>query len=140
MDAQPSAARIEQMGLNAGERGADLRDVPLLESADVASVVGSVAKNRAAAAHKLGREGRVFSIRVGRRDLYPAFQFGRNGRPLDGIVPVLARLREAGLSGWGSRLVDEPNDLLASRRPAEVIRTDPELVAVAAAAEDEIPE
>jgi hypothetical protein len=111
-----------------------LDEVGAYDSAGVSDQAGSRARNRSQLAHGWRKEGRIFAVRHGGRDLYLAFQFGPDGRPR----PVVARVLEV-LAGW------EPWDvafwfgirhpLLEQRRPLDVMATDPGAVEEAAAYE-----
>jgi hypothetical protein len=76
------------------------------------------------------KQGKLFSINHGGRELYPAFQLGPDGRPLPivaELLEILARVPDrtewdnalwfAGESGW-----------LDGKTPLELLQSEPELV------------
>ena len=118
-------ARLEMD--NARLRVDYLQETRTLSGPQVRAASGLRPKNASEPASRWKREGRVFAIRHGGRDLYPAFQF-RDGQPR----PVIKRiLREvpAIASGWqialwfasGNGWLDgaEPRDRLDA--PDEVV-------------------
>jgi hypothetical protein len=134
-----SDAAVLQARRNAQARSELLDEFGALTSAEVADAAGSRAGNRASLASRWRDEGRVFAVRVGDGQLYPAFQLGDDGRPLDAIREALAQLRPAGLSDWQLALwFTTPTGWLGGRRPVDLLDEEP--AAVAAAAEREVGE
>ena len=134
-----SDAAVLQARRNAQARSELLDEFGALTSAEVADAAGSRASNRASLASRWRDEGRVFAVRVGDGQLYPAFQFGEDGRPLEAVSGALARLRPGGLSDWQTALwFTSPNGWLGGRRPVDLLDEEPE--AVVAAAEREVGE
>lgn len=136
-------ATTEQLRLNAEARAAFLAEWPSLTSAQVADLLGSTAKNRAALAHKLSHRGAIFGVQFKRQDLYPAFQFDPvQGQPLPVLPRVLAALAAAGLRGWEiSFWFVQPNGWLeGDARPVDLLAANPDAVAAAASREADIPE
>ena len=136
-------ATTEQLRLNAEARAAFLTEWPSLTSAQVADLLGSTAKNRAALAHKLSGRGAIFGVQFKRQDLYPAFQFDPvQGQPLPGLPGVLAALARAGLRGWEIAFwCVQPNGWLdGDARPVDLLASSPGAVIEAAAREADIPE
>ena len=72
---------------NARLRAAYLREVPMRSAAEVREASGLNPKNASEPASRWKREGRVFAVRHGGRDLFPAFQFA-DGYPR----PVIKRI------------------------------------------------
>lgn len=72
----------------------------LLSSHEVANLLQSKAKNRAAAANHLKEKGRVLCLRLHGHDVYPAFQFDTQAchvyREMADIIQALSRDFEAG--------------------------------------------
>ena len=98
----PDAPRAEvRAGLemdNARLRADYLRETPTLSAAEVRAASGLDPRNPGEPASRWKRERRVFTVRHGGRDLFPAFQF-EDGQPR----PVIRRiLREvpASTTGW----------------------------------------
>ncbi|MFC4311662.1 hypothetical protein ACFPN2_21420 [Steroidobacter flavus] len=108
--------------------------VPVLTSADVHKNAGFPGSNPSQTVLRWRRSGKIFGINYGGRDLYPAFQFGVDGRPLPIVAELLAILKDnpdrtdwdnalwfAGDTGW-----------LNGASPIERLQTDPESVRRAA--------
>lgn len=116
--------RLVQVRKQAAARRALLRNFPMLSSAEMASLAGSQARNTAALANRLKGQGRIFALNQGRGDLFPAFQFGEDGKPLPGIAEVI-RLFE-GQDAWSLALwFASPSGWLGGKRPADVVPDDP---------------
>ena len=54
---------------------------------ELADMHGSRARNRFALATRWARDGRVFSVPLGNRSVFPAFQFDEHGEP----YPIVAQ-------------------------------------------------
>jgi hypothetical protein len=115
-----------------------LDEVPVLTSAEVHANAGFPRGNASQTVHRWRKGGKIFAINHGGRDLYPAFQFGQDGRPLPTITELLKILRRdpertdwdnalwfAGESGW-----------LDGKAPKDCLQSDPQ--AVKRAAEQEV--
>jgi hypothetical protein len=127
-----SAAAVLQARRNAEARRELLGDFPALTSAEVAAAAGSRATNRASLANRWRDEGKVFAIRVGEQQLYPAFQFDDHGRPIDVIASVL-RAFDDKLTDWQTALwFTTPTGWLGGRRPVDAMSEEPESVIEAA--------
>jgi hypothetical protein len=72
---------------NARLRAAYLQEVPIRSATEVREASGLNPKNASEPASRWKREGRVFAVRHGARDLFPAFQFA-DGHPR----PVIKRI------------------------------------------------
>lgn len=80
-------------------------------------------------------KSKVFSIRHGGVEYFPAFQF-EEGQPIETVAKVLALLGEK-KSGWQLAFwFTSPNEWLAGKRPVDVLK-DGEVVMLAAAREAE---
>lgn len=108
---------------------------PLLEANDVRRMLG--VRSRQAVSDLAARRRLLALPQRGRRVVYPAFQFGTNGRPFEAIPRVLAEFnaRRAVESRWtiASWFVT-PQAPLGGRTPAQWLRAgrDAETVVLAA--------
>jgi hypothetical protein len=128
-----AAAALLQARRNAAARQQFLDEFPSLNSAEVADAAMSKASNRASLANRWRDEGKVFAIRVGDQQLYPAFQLDEQGRPLDVIASILDTLRPGHLSDWQIALwMTSPTGWLGGRRPVELLADEPSLALEAA--------
>ncbi|MEO5964321.1 MAG: hypothetical protein ABIR11_02555 [Candidatus Limnocylindrales bacterium] len=136
----PRPASVAQALRNADLRTAFLAEVGALTGAEVAQVAGSRAKNSSALASRWRSERRIFAVPWSGELLYPAFQFA-DGAPR----PAVARILEAfgdPPSGWEIALwFATPSAFLpGSRRPLELLDSDPDALVAAARAELSAPE
>lgn len=96
----------------------------------------SRAKNRHAMANRLRGEGKVFSVEVRGRQVYPGFQFDQETfAPEPLVAQVLAVLPRSEMSEWETALwwvAADPH--LGGHRPVDLMHEDPEGVVEAAAA------
>ena len=76
---------------NARLRSEYLRETPLLTAAQVRAASALQPRNKSEPASRWKREGKLFALRLGGNDLYPAFQFA-DGAPCAGIKDTLAAL------------------------------------------------
>lgn len=76
---------------NLAARREYLADTPTLTSEQIHRASGLASRNTSEPASRWKKEGRTFAVRLGRRDLYPAFQF-LDGQPRDVVRDVLATL------------------------------------------------
>lgn len=83
-------------------RRAYLDETPTLTAAQIHRMSGLRSKNTSEPASRWKSEGKTFAVRVGRRDLYPAFQF-EDGAPRPAVRDVLAALPQT-LTGWQKAL------------------------------------
>ena len=79
-----------------------LRDTPTLSAAEVHEASGLSSRNISEPASRWKREGKIFSIRHGRADRYPAFQF-LDGAPRPVVKSILAALPDS-MTGWQTAL------------------------------------
>jgi len=131
-----SSAALLQARRNAQVRRRLLEEFGALTSGEVADAASSKAANRASLANRWREEGRVFAVRLGDLQLYPAFQFDEHGKPLRGVSAALKQLGEGRLSDWQTALwFTTPSGWLGGRRPVDRLGEDPEAVAGAAGRE-----
>ena len=83
---------------NLAARREYLADTPTLTSEQIHRASGLASRNASEPASRWKKEGRTFAVRLGRRDLYPAFQF-LDGKPRDVVRDVLAAL-PADMTAW----------------------------------------
>jgi hypothetical protein len=79
---------------------------------------------------------RLFSLTIGFRHRFPAFQFDGRGQPLEVISLVLAELaphRQSFDHGWETALwLASGNEALAGERPVDLLSSNPDAVVAAA--------
>ena len=75
-----------------------LDDTPTLTAVQIHRMSGLVSSNRSEPASRWKKEGKTFAVRLGRRDLYPAFQF-EEGKPRTVVRDVLAAL-PSNMTAW----------------------------------------
>ncbi len=128
-----SAAGIADPVANAIEIRERLkRSVNLLDSAKWAKWRG-VQSNPSAALGKYKKSKRIFAVRSGNRDLYPAFQFAENAEPLQ-VVQKILKIVPKEAQGWSLlSWFEARNALLENRKPSEVLASEPAAVLRAAA-------
>lgn len=129
----PSTDATEQLRLNAEARSNLLAEFPARPAAEIAGLAGITWSNPAAWLSRLQKEGKVFSVEYGRRQLFPAFQFDGNWQPREAVAAVLAQLRDAGLQGWSVALWwTAANGWLDGARPVDLLDEKPDQVVAAA--------
>lgn len=111
-----------------------LERVPVLTSAQLHERAGFPGANPSATGHRWRKQGKVFSISHGGRELYPGFQFGPDGRPLPIIAELLAILgRDKDRTDWDNALwFTGESGWLDGKTPLELLQSGPELVKQAA--------
>ena len=88
------ASERPELGLelaNLALRKQYLDETPTLTALEIHDMSGLLSRNRSEPASRWKKEGKAFAVRVGRRDLYPAFQF-EDGVPRPVLQGVLAAL------------------------------------------------
>ena len=90
-DAPRLDVRAEFEMENARLRADYLQETQMFTGAQIRAATGRNPKNRSEPASRWKREGRIFAIRYGGRDLYPAFQFAE-GQPRPIIKKILSLL------------------------------------------------
>jgi hypothetical protein len=128
-----SAAGIADPVANAIEIRERLkRSVNLIDSAKWAKWRG-VQSNPSAALGKYKKGKRIFAVRSGNRDLYPAFQFAENAQPLP-VVQKILKIVPKEARGWSLlSWFEARNAFLKNRKPSEVVASEPAAVLRAAA-------
>jgi poly(hydroxyalkanoate) granule associated protein phasin len=133
----PTPPAVLQARRNAEAREELISEFGLLSSSDIASRAGSKAKNKAALANRWKQEGRIFSVPHHGTASYPAFQFDDEGQPLPVIASILSSIGRQS-RGWELALwFIAANGWLGSRRPVDLLRSEPETVVRAAEREAE---
>lgn len=132
----PPPSWFGQARRNAEARQELLDEFRTLSSEQVADLVGSLASNRRATAHRWQTERRIFSVAHRGQTLYPGFQFDPDaGRPKPAMADVLTSLPER-MTGWALALWwTTPVDLLEWARPVDRIDAAPDEVVRVARAE-----
>jgi hypothetical protein len=129
----PSTEATEQLRLNAEARSAFLEEFPALAAAELARLAGITWANPAAWPSRLAKEGKVFSVEYGRRQLFPAFQFESDWQPREPVAKVLVQPENGGLRGWSIALwFTAANGWLEGARPVDRLDAQPEQVIAAA--------
>ena len=141
MDKLPGKAEAHrwQLDQNVAARNAFRTDCGgMLSSREVADLLGSTAKNRAALAKQLKDGGRALSVRLRNQDLYPGFQFDReNQRVHPEMSEILALLAADYAYGWQMALwFTCNNEWLAGNTPLAVWPDDRQAVVEAARSEN----
>lgn len=120
-DLPPSTPLLEQLRRNAESRAELAAEWGVLSAEEVADLLGSRARNRAAAASRLKAQGRLFSVPYRSRTIFPAFQFA-DGLLRPVVAEVLAALLPAGWSDWEIALwFTTANGRLGDRRPVDAL-------------------
>ena len=128
-----------QLAQNAGARnGFRLQCGGLLSSKEVADLLGSTAKNRAALAKQLKDAGKALSVRLRNQDYYPGFQFDHENQCLyPEMAEVLALLAADYDYGWQMALwFSCNNEWLGGNTPLAIWPDDRRAVIEAAKAEN----
>ncbi|WP_024793259.1 hypothetical protein [Tomitella biformata] len=107
----------------------------LLNSTDVARLLGSRASNTRSFTADQRKAGRVLGIRRGKSYLYPGFQFDANGVVQTAIPTILRLAADADWSAESTAMwLCSPSGWLADRRPVDLLATEPDAVLAAARA------
>lgn len=115
---------------NARLRATYLRDTPTLTSAEVRGASGLAPKNKSEPASRWKREGKIFAVRVGGKDHYPAFQFA-DGEPIPALKKILSALPDD-LTSWQTALwFASGNGWLDGAAPQDCLRRPNDVVAAA---------
>ena len=125
-------AVVEQACRNVEFRAEFLKRYDALDAGQVDGRLGSKADDTADSAQAWWNDGKIFGVERQGRVLYPAFQFGGDGRPKPVVADVLRALGQRGpwqIASWFAT----PNGWLSGdRRPVDVMDTDPAAVVNAA--------
>lgn len=121
----PQPVELLQARRNAVMRRDMLATHGYLSAEELADLHGSKAKNRHALASRWAREGRVFTVPLGARSVFPAFQFDADSQPYPVVAEVLAALPRDEMSAWGVGLWFFASNawLPGEARPLELIGT-----------------
>jgi hypothetical protein len=111
-----------------------LERVPVLTSTQLHERAGFPGANPSATGHRWRKQGKVFAVSYGGRELYPGFQFGPDGRPLPIIAELLAMLaRDKDRTDWDNALwFAGESGWLDGKTPVELLESESELVKQAA--------
>ncbi len=109
----------------------------LLTSHQVADLLGSQAKNRAASANHLKEKGKVLCLRLHAQDVYPLFQFNALAqKPYPEMAALIQLLQRDYEAGWQMALwFSSSNAWLDGETPLDVWHSDRQAVLAAAQAE-----
>jgi hypothetical protein len=133
LDVDPFAPVEAQIDAdNAEMRAAFLEAYPALDSATLHARAGHTGRNAAQTAASWKRAGRIFAVTHKGRDLFPAFQFDADGRPLPLVRDLLAAL-PGDLTPWQRAFwLASPSDELDGDLPVDRLRAgDPRVVEAA---------
>lgn len=109
-----------------------MQTVNMVDAAKWAQWRGVRTKNPSAALGKYKRQHRIFAVKSGNRDLYPAFQFSPNAEPLPIIREILREVPEDA-QGWALlSWFEARNTTLGNRKPSELVASEPSQVLNAA--------
>lgn len=130
-------AHLWQIEQNTRLRSEFMAQCDLFGSKQVADLLESKAKNRAATASHLKDKGKIFAVRLHGQDYFPAFQFDlANRRCFPEIAELIAIMQRDYEPGWQLALwFSAPNAWLDGRTPLQVWLSDRGAVLQAAAAE-----
>jgi hypothetical protein len=124
---------------NAEMRRDFLTEFEMLTSAEVHDRAGYGGLNKAQTANGWKRAGRVLGVPHRGRDLFPAFEFDRDGQPWPMLAQVLAALPDD-LSPWQRAFwLVAPLDALGGAAPIELVRAGDARVLDAAARAGALP-
>jgi len=105
---------------NAKARARFLENWPSFTSKELADIAGHGSKNKSMTGSRWKTKGRVFSVKHGGAEYFPAFQFN-DGQPVETVGEVLAMLGER-KSGWQLAFwFTSPNGWLDGKRPVDVL-------------------
>ena len=116
-----------QMLRNAKARDELLAEFGALTAAEVATVIGSSAKNAASRASRLHQQHKIFRVPHGGKHLYPAFQFAPDsGQPLGIIHELIEGLRPTHTPWQIALWCVTPNVWLDNQRPVDLFQSTPD--------------
>ena len=130
----PPKHLLTEARMNAQARTAVLESAEWLTAAQLSEVAGFSGQNASAQPNKWKREGRIFAIRRGGNDYYPAYGLDPDAeyRPVKGLAPVLAVFGEE-LDAWDIAIwFASANGFLGGAAPMSLLVTDPDRVLAAA--------
>ena len=130
---------LADIELKIAEDTADLRReflerVPVGTSAEVHKHAGFPGSNPSQTVLRWRKQGKIFSISHGGRELYPSFQFGDDGRPRPIVAELLQILaRDKDRSEWDNALwFAADSGWLEGKTPIDLLQSQPQLVKQAA--------
>lgn len=125
----PPPVVLEQARRNLGLRVRLLGEFGAVEPRELATLVGSAARNPASTVDNWRRADRIVTVRWKGRTLVPGFQLLASGHPDPTVQGILRVLRAYGMSDWEQALwFVVPNPALDRRRPVDLllaVRDDP---------------
>lgn len=125
---------LTEARMNAQARTAVLESAEWLTAAQLSEIAGFNGQNASAQPNKWKREGRIFAIRQGGSDYYPAYALDADAgyRPVKGLASVLEVFGD-NLDGWDIAIwFASVNGFLGGVTPMSLIASDPERVLAAA--------
>jgi hypothetical protein len=122
-DEIPQPSELLQARRNAVMRRKMLSEFGYYTAEELADMHGSTARNRYALATRWTRSGRMFSVPLGTRSVFPAFQFDEHGEPYPVVAEALSVLPRDDMSQWGVALWFYANNawLPGEARPADLV-------------------
>lgn len=131
----PVGMSMAQKILNNDARAEFTKSYGVATAAEVADIVDSKAKNKAAIASRWRRGGKIFAVDLQQKMHYPLFQFGDNGRPLEVIQKIISSLNPARTNWQIALWFTSRNGWLDGERPVDVLKDNPDAVVDAAVKE-----
>lgn len=129
----PPNAEVERLlyDSNAKARARFFEEWSSFTSKDLADVAGHGSKNKSMTASRWKMKAKVFSIKHGGVEYFPAFQF-EEGQPIESVANVLALLGEK-KSGWQLAFwFTSANGWLSGKRPVDVLKDGNAVISAAA--------
>ncbi|THJ45044.1 hypothetical protein [Aeromonas veronii] len=123
-----------------GATPAKLTDIVLasatwLTAQEICELAGITVKNPSSTPHKWKSSGRIFALTSEKKDLYPGYAFGIDGKPLPVMKTVLQHFAGRKVPLAIALWFCSANSWLNGARPQDVLASQPELVTHAAAME-----
>jgi hypothetical protein len=116
----PPPVVLEQARRNLALRVAMLEEFGAVEAKELATLVGSTARNPATTVDNWRRADRIVTVRWQGRTLVPGFQLLESGQPDPAVRPTLQALRAYGMTDWEQALwFLVPNPSLDGARPVD---------------------
>ncbi len=130
----PPPRLLREAAMLVQARKAVLESGDWLTAAQVAELAGLSTRNPSAQPNKWKKQGRIFAIPLNGVDYFPDYGLDpqANFRPLPALAEVI-QIFAGNKDGWGMAYwFRSPNSLLGSKRPQDLIRTQPGRVVEAA--------
>ena len=116
----PPPVVLEQARRNLGLRVRMLEEFGAVDPRELASLVGSAARNPASTVDNWRRADRIVTVRWKGRTLVPGFQLLASGQPDPTVQGILRVLRTYGMTDWEQALwFVVPNQALDRARPVD---------------------